>query len=238
MDDPSLLPFRTNNGHGHHYALEMDDEIEHEEDEIDDDDEDDIPEQAYPEDEIDEDELDDDEDEREILLPPPQPPPERGGRRKGTPRRLQLSPPAAPVPSQQRLLPFPTSKSSSSGVQSFLPLCSDPDDEIEEDLINNENGYIRSRPINGIEYDYLDDDEYDENNNMNYTEEENIFEIVDDILADIVTIIVRDIRQQRQRIFKRRILPPAQTNGHSKSKVIPHVNGKDLLPSSNRYVAK
>lgn len=234
MDDPSLLPFRTNNGHGHHYAIEMDDEIEHEEDEIDDEDEDEIGEQAYPEDEIDEDELEDD----EILLPPPQPLPERGGRRKGTPRRLLLSPPGnsipPPPPPQQRLLPFSNSKSSS-GVQSFIPTC-DPDDDndvVEEDFINNENAYIPSQPINGIEYDYLDEDECDENNNMNYTEEENIFEIVDDILADIVTIIVRDIRQQRQRLFKRRIHPPSQTNGHSKPKV-PFINGKDLLPVSNR----
>ena len=226
MDDPSLLPFRTNNGHGHHYALEMDEDIEHEEDEIEED-EDDLPEQPYPEDEIDEDDLEEND---EILLPPPQPPLERGGRRKGTPRRLQLSPPI----SQPRLLPFSTGKSSS-GVPSFIPTSDDDDDDEQE--LNNENGYLHSQPINGIAYDFLDEDEYDENNNMNYNDDENIFEIVDDILADIVTIIVRDVRQQRQKHFKRRIMhPPTQINGHSKPK-IPLINGKDLT-ASNRYVSK
>jgi hypothetical protein len=41
--------------------------------------------------------------------------------------------------------------------------------------------------------------------------------IVDDILADIVTIIVRDIRQQRKRNSKQRI-NNSKTNGYSNHK--------------------
>ncbi|CAF4613881.1 unnamed protein product, partial [Rotaria magnacalcarata] len=58
---------------------------------------------------------------QEIVIPQPPPAPqqqhsiqsERGGRRKGVPRRLQLSPQIAKSSAPQRLLPLSSSKSSS-----------------------------------------------------------------------------------------------------------------------------
>lgn len=208
MDDPSLLPYlNTNtNGNGHHYGMDLDE---------DDDDDDELDEHQYPEDEID--------DERELFHPPPPsssssailPSHERGGRRKGVPRRLQISPPKIKSPSPIR--------------QSIAKASSD-------DELNNENDYYQQiKNSNGIEFDYypsrnyFDEDEYDENNNMNLIEDENIFEIVDDILADIVTIIVRDIRQQRQKFFKQRMI--SHTNGHMKIQE-KYTNGKDFHPSN------
>jgi hypothetical protein len=210
MDDPSLLPFLNNNGNGHHYSIITDEDIEHEEDELDEEEED----QEYPEDDID----DDDDDEEEILLPLPEPPQqtiqsERGGRRKGVPRRLELSPRIIQSPTpQQRLIPLTLSKSSSSVHHHEQPILTSDQEEEDE---------------NGLELDLID--EYDENNNMNYAEEENIFEIVDDILADIVTIIVRDVRQQREKNFKQRI---SQTNGHTNQTKPKITNGKDLLATN------
>jgi hypothetical protein len=239
MDDPSLLPFLNNNGNGHHYSI--DEEIEHEEDELDD--EDDLQDydqhQQYPEDEIDEDEVEEDEiddeednqDEQEILIPPPPPAPEqqiiqseRGGRRKGVPRRLQLSPQIIKGPApQQRLLPLSLPKSSTSVHHHDQPiLTSDQEDENGEDL-NNENHseeyfdqHQDNKQPNCIQLDLLSrhliEEQYDENNNS-YNDEENILEIVDDLLADIVTTIVRDIREQRQRNFKQR-MSNGKTNGY------------------------
>jgi hypothetical protein len=230
MDDPSLLPFLNNNGNGHHYSnIDIDSEIEHEEDELDDEDLQD----QYPEDEIDEDEIDDEEnqDDQEILLPPPPPPQqqiiqsERGGRRKGVPRRLQLSPQIiikGPAP-QQRLLPLSLSKSSSSVHHLDQPILTS-DQEDENDIDENDEEYYNKQD-NCIQLDLLsrhlidNEDEYDENNNNNYNDEENVLEIVDDILADIVTIIVRDIRQQRQKNYKQQQrIHISKTNGHSNHK--------------------
>lgn len=224
MDDPSLLPFFTHtNGNGHHYAMEMDD---------DDEDDEELEEHQYPEDEIDDEEI---LDEHEIHLPPPPsvtlPSQERGGRRKGVPRRLHISPPRTISSLQSRSL-FATQSATSSSAN--LP-------HRDDEELNNENDYSHPHPAiktsNGLDLEffssstYLDEDEYDENNNMSYAEEENVFETVDDILADIVTIIVRDIRQQRQRNFKHRFLH--QTNGHRKSQE-KFSNGKDFYHPSNR----
>ncbi|CAF1397880.1 unnamed protein product [Adineta steineri] len=252
MDDPSLLPFlnNNNNSNGHHYSIDIDEDVEHEEDELDDDELQDYDQnQQYPEDEIDEDEIeeddiDDDEenqDEQEILIPPPPPPPqqqqqiiqsERGGRRKGVPRRLQLSPQIikAPAP-QQRLLPLTLPKTSTSVHHHDQPiLTSDQEDDQHDEDLNNENHLDEyfdphdNKQQNCIQLDLLarhlienNEDEYDENNNNNhsYNDEENIFEIVDDLLADIVTTIVRDIREQRQRNFKQQQrITNGKTNGH------------------------
>ena len=245
MDDPSLLPFLSNNGNGHHYAHEtmsMASEVEHEEDEFDgdeappegDDEEDDDDEErnlVYPEDEIDEDEIEEDEiedvenqDEQEMILPPAPPPPpteqliqaERGGRRKGVPRRLQISPQVTNAPAaQSRLLPSSAMKPTSATVQPTLTPDHDHDDD--EPHASSFVSEFFSQHLNG---NY--NDSYDENNNSHYYEEENPLEIVDDTLADIVTYIVRDIRQQKQSNGKHRILP-AKINGHSHSK--PSING-------------
>ena len=219
MDDPSLLPLLNNNTNGHHYSVDIEDEIEHEEDEFDDEVDDLHTYEEYPEDEIDDDDIDDE----EILIPPPPPPPqqiiqsERGGRRKGVPRRLQLSPQVtktAPAP-QQRLLPLSLSKSSSSVHHHDQPILTS---DQEEDDLNNENS-IQFDFLSQHLIDHNQQDEYDENNNNSFNDEENIFEIVDDILADIVTIIVRDIRQQRNRNFKpQQRITNGKTNGYSNHK--------------------
>ncbi|UJR33003.1 hypothetical protein I4U23_020463 [Adineta vaga] len=246
MDDPSLLPFLNNNGNGHHYSMDINEEIEHEEDELDDDDDlQDYEQNApYPEDEIEEDEIDDEEEnqnEQEILIPPPPPPiqlqqtiqSERGGRRKGVPRRLQLSPQIIKAPvQQQRLLPSSIPKSMTNVHHHEQPiLTSDQEDETEEDL-NNENHldeafpqYSDHKQKNSFQLELLsehmitnNEDLYDENNNDNtYNDEENILEIVDDLLADIVTTIVRDVRHQRQNKFQQRITN-GKTNGYSNHK--------------------
>lgn len=264
MDDPSLLPFLNNNDNGHHYSISMDDEIEHEEDELDDDEnnhieqddeenvieeeEEDIVQnyeqiQQYPEDEIDEDEIEeddiDDDDEQEIVLNQPPPPPqqqqtERGGRRKGVPRRLQLSPQEivkTPVP-QQRLLPLSSTKSSST-VQPILTSDQEDINEISDDF-NNENHYDEydndKQEQNSIQYDLLSkhfiDNDYDENNNNNNDDDNNnILEIVDDLLADVVNKIVQDIRQERQKNFK---IPNGKMNGYSSHKLPTNSLSKSL----------
>ena len=235
--------------------MEFDEEIEHEEDELEEDDDlQDYGHNApYPDDDLDDDEIEEDDideeeehrDEQEVLVPPPPPPPpqqqtiqsERGGRRKGVPRRLQLSPQIVKASApQQRLLPLSLPKPSTGVHHHDQPiLTSDQEDENEDDL-NNENqldDYFHqhdNKQANGIPLDLLsrhvvDDSKelYDENNNdHSYTDEENVLEIVDDLLADIVTTIVRDIRHHRQSTFKQhqqqQRMPNGKTNGHSNHK--------------------
>jgi hypothetical protein len=118
---------------------------------------------------------------------------ERGGRRKGVPRRLQLSPEIIKPPTQ-RLLPLSSSKTTSASVHHHDQpiLTSDQEDENDIEDIYHQNQ---------IEQNYLQLNFLDKNNN--HEESEEILEIVDDILADIVTIIVKDIKEQRKK-----------TNGH------------------------
>ncbi|CAF0747168.1 unnamed protein product [Rotaria sp. Silwood1] len=201
--------------------------------------------QQYPEDEIDEDEIEEDDiddeenqDEQEILLPEKQSSSspsissqqqpiqnERGGRRKGVPRRLQLSPQIIKT-SQQRLLPLSLSKSSLNSVhhheQSILTF---DQEDINE---NHSNDYYQDKQENCLQLDLLihnNQDNYDENNN--YNDDENILEIVDDILADIVTKIVQDIRQEKQINFKQQIIN-SKTNGYLNHKLSTNNLNKSL----------
>jgi hypothetical protein len=141
---------------------------------------------------------------------------ERGGRRKGVPRRLQLSPEVVKTPSQ-RLLPASLSKSSSTAVHHHEQpiLTSDQEDETEIEDLYQQN----QTEQNYLQLDFVGKELIDKNNNPSYPYEENedILETVDDILADVVAIIVRDIKQQRKK-------HTSQSNGHSQNKV--HSNGK------------
>jgi hypothetical protein len=133
---------------------------------------------------------------------------ERGGRRKGVPRRLQLSPDVIKTPTQ-RLLPLSSSKASTSVHHHVQPiLTSDQEDENETENIYHQNQIEQ----NYLQLDLLSKDFID-----NCDENEDVLEIIDDILADIVTIIVRDIKQQRRK-------PSTKTNGHSNHKQ--QTNGK------------
>ncbi|CAF3485094.1 unnamed protein product [Rotaria socialis] len=147
----------------------------------------------------------------EIQLPPQQHKTiqnERGGRRKGVPRRLQLSPEIIKLPTQ-RLLPLTLPKTSTASVHHHEQPILTSDQEDENDI---EGVYHQ----NQIEQNYLQlnlsSKHFVDNNNNNQLEEsEDILEVVDDILADIVTIIVKDIKEQRRR-------PMIKTNGHSHPK--------------------
>ncbi|CAF1168814.1 unnamed protein product [Rotaria magnacalcarata] len=218
------------------------------------------PIRPYPEDEIDEDEIEEDDiddeenqDAQEIVIPQPPPAPqqqhsiqsERGGRRKGVPRRLQLSPQIAKSSAPQRLLPLSSSKSSSNAHhhhdQPILTSDQEDNNEITDDF-NNENHideYYHNKQQNCVQLDLLPENlidnnhnDYDENNN-NYHEEDSILEIVDDVLADIVTNIVQNIRQQRQKNFKPHI-QLIKTNGYSNRK--PSTNG--LSKSTHKHEQK
>jgi hypothetical protein len=119
---------------------------------------------------------------------------ERGGRRKGVPRRLQLSPEIIKPPTQ-RLLPLSLSKSTSTSVHHHDQPILTSDQEDENDL---ENIYHQNQiEQNYLQLDFLSKHFLDKNNN--HEENEEILEIVDDILADIVTIIVKDIKEQRKK---------------------------------------
>jgi hypothetical protein len=120
---------------------------------------------------------------------------ERGGRRKGVPRRLQLSPEIIKPPTQ-RLLPLSSSKTTSTTVHHHDQpiLTSDQEDENDIENIYHQNEIEQ----NYLQLDLLSKNFLDKNNN-HYEENEEILEIVDDILADIVTIIVKDIKQQRKK---------------------------------------
>lgn len=136
----------------------------------------------------------------------------RGGRRKGVPRRLQLSPEVIKPPTQ-RLLPVTLSKSTTSTVHHHEQqpiLTSDQEDENDID----ENIYHQNEiEQNYLQLDVLTNDFIDKNNNHNtYDESDDILEIVDDILADIVTIIVKDIKEQRKKLKYKQ----SQTNGVQK----------------------
>jgi hypothetical protein len=133
---------------------------------------------------------------------------ERGGRRKGVPRRLQLSPEIIKPPTQ-RLLPLSSSKSTSSSVHHHDQpiLTSDQEDENDIDNIYHQNEQ------NYLQLDLLSKHFIDKNNN--HEEYEEILEIVDDILADIVTIIVKDIKQHRKKI-NQHSNHKQQTNGIQK----------------------
>jgi len=121
---------------------------------------------------------------------------ERGGRRKGVPRRLQLSPEIIKPPTQ-RLLPLSSSKTISTTVHHHDQpiLTSDQEDENDIENIYHQNEIEQ----NYLQLDLLSKNFLDKNNNNHHEENEEILEIVDDILADIVTIIVKDIKQQRKK---------------------------------------
>lgn len=130
----------------------------------------------------------------------------RGGRRKGVPRRLQLSPEVVKPPTQ-RLLPFSLTKTSSTTVHHHEQpiLTSDQEDENDIEDIYHQNQ---------IEQNYLQlniSSKHFVDSNNNHEEVEDILEIVDDVLADIVTTIVKDIKEQRRKAM-------IKTNGHSKHK--------------------
>lgn len=153
-------------------------------------------------------------DEEENEQPPEQQPVhhERGGRRKGVPRRLKLSPEVIKPPSQ-RLLPMSSSKIiTGAGVHHHHDqpiLTSDQEDENDIDEIYHHNE---------IEQNYLQLDipsKHFVDKNNNHEEYEEILETVDDILADIVTIIVKDVKQQRKK-FNGHVHHKQQTNGISK----------------------
>lgn len=181
MDDLSLYPFSN----GNHYSTtsnENDNEI-FDEDEVDENEQISV---NYP--------VEDENHQQQRPVPPVQN--ERGGRRKGVPRRLQLSPEVVKTPTQ-RLIPLSLSKPMATTVHhNEQPiLTSDQEDENEvEDIYQ----------VNSNEQNYLQLDMLDNNNNNTsqpYEEYEDVLEIVDDILADMVTIIVRDIKQQRRKIL-------------------------------------
>lgn len=147
---------------------------------------------------------------------------ERGGRRKGVPRRLQLSPEVIKPPTQ-RLLPLSSSKptiiASVHHHEQQPILTSDQEDENDIENIYHQN----ENEQNYLQLDFLSKNFLDQNNNQEDTEE--ILEIVDDILADIVTIIVKDIKAQRKKPnghFNHK----QQTNGiHKLSNGKHHSNG-------------
>jgi hypothetical protein len=132
---------------------------------------------------------------------------ERGGRRKGVPRRLQLSPDIIKTPTQ-RLLPLSLSKSTSASVHHHEQpiLTSDQEDENDVEDIYQQN----PNEQNYLQLDFSSKHFVDNNNNT-HEENEDILEIVDDILADIVTIIVKDIKEQRRKLI-------IKTNGHGNHK--------------------
>ena len=149
-------------------------------------------------------------DEEENEQPPEQQPVhhERGGRRKGVPRRLKLSPEVSKPPSQ-RLLPVSSTKVASASVHHHEQpiLTSDQEDENDvEEVYHTEQNYLQ--------LDIPSKHFVDKNNN--HEEYEEILEIVDDILADIVTIIVKDVKQQRKKLNGHVHHPKQQTNGISK----------------------
>ena len=148
--------------------------------------------EMFDEDEVDENEQIDRPIERPVQ---PLPSSERGGRRKGVPRRLQLSPEVVKGPPAARLLPVTLPKSVPAAVHHHEQpiLTSDQEDEPElEDLYQQNQNYLQ--------LDFLSKELVDDNNNSFVDDNEEILETVDDILADIVTIIVRDVRQQRRKI--------------------------------------
>lgn len=152
-----------------------------------------------------------DDEENELVQPQQRPAPqpvqhERGGRRKGVPRRLQLSPDVV-KPATQRLLPTTLPKSTPAGVHHHEQpiLTSDQEDENEIDDVYQSN----SQEQNYLQLDLLSKQYVDDNNNVE--EGEDVLEIVDDILADVVTIIVKDIREQRRRTM-------IKMNGHANHK--------------------
>jgi hypothetical protein len=122
---------------------------------------------------------------------------ERGGRRKGVPRRLQLSPEVIKPPTQ-RLLPLSLTKTTSASVHHHVQpiLTSDQEDENDIEDIYHQNQIEQ----NYLQLDLLTKNFVDKNNN--HEENEEILETVDDILADIVTIIVKDIKEQRKKSNK------------------------------------
>ena len=132
-----------------------------------------------------------DEDENEQPIPVQH---ERGGRRKGVPRRLKLSPEVIKPPSQ-RLLPISLSKSTPASVHHHEQPILTSDQEDENDI---ENIYHQNQTEqNYLQLDFTSKHFLDKNNN-NQEEHEDILEIVDDILADIVTIIVKDVKQHEE----------------------------------------
>jgi hypothetical protein len=135
---------------------------------------------------------------------------ERGGRRKGVPRRLQLSPEVIKPPTQ-RLLPLSSTKTTTTTVHHHEQpiLTSDQEDENEIENIYHQN----QTEQNYLQLDLTPKHFVDKNNN--HEEYEDILETVDDILADIVTIIVKDIKQQRKKI-NGHSNPKQQTNGIQK----------------------
>ena len=128
----------------------------------------------------------------------------RGGRRKGVPRRLQLSPEIFKAPTQ-RLLPLSLTKSSSTSVHHHEQpiLTSDQEDELDVEDIYHQNQIEQ----NYLQLNLLSKHLFHNNDNNNHEEDEDILEIIDDILADIVTIIVKDVKEQRRKAIDR-------TNGH------------------------
>ena len=133
---------------------------------------------------------------------------ERGGRRKGVPRRLQLSPEVIKPPTQ-RLLPTKTTTISVHHHEQPI-LTSDQEDENEVENVYHQNQIEQ----NYLQLDFNSKHFVDKNNN--HEEYEDILETVDDILADVVTIIVKDIKQQRKKV-----------NGHSNPKQSQKItNGK------------
>ncbi|CAF2576915.1 unnamed protein product [Rotaria sp. Silwood2] len=148
---------------------------------------------------------------------------ERGGRRKGVPRRLQLSPEIIKPPTQ-RLLPLTLIKSSSTSVHHHEQpiLTSDQEDENDIEDIYHQNQIEQ----NYLQLNLLSKHFVDNNNNNNHynchDENEDILEIVDDILADIVTIIVKDIKEQRRKVINK-------TNGHLNHKQ--QMNGIKKIPN-------
>ncbi|CAF1060892.1 unnamed protein product [Rotaria sp. Silwood1] len=133
----------------------------------------------------------------------------RGGRRKGVPRRLQLSPEIIKPPTQ-RLLPVSLIKSTSTSVHHHEQpiLTSDQEDENDVEDIYHQNQIEQNYLQLNLLSKHFVDNNNNNNNHCNYHEEnEDILEIVDDILADIVTIIVKDVKEQRRKIINK-------TNGH------------------------
>jgi hypothetical protein len=186
MDDLSVYPFSN----GNHYSTlsnEHDNEM-------------------FDEDEVDENEqlhvnyqVEDDMIDQQQSRPVQPVQTERGGRRKGVPRRLQLSPDIVKAPTQ-RLLPLSLSKSMTSSVHHHEQpiLTSDQEDENDIEDIYQQNQIEQ----NYLQLDLLGKESPDEKKNSSSQvndENEDILEIVDDILADIVRIIVRDIKQQRKK---------------------------------------
>ena len=205
MDDLSLLPFAN----GNHYANNGNESETFDDDETDENDQLSINDQ--PEDDTDLHQL---EVEHERQVQPVQT--ERGSRRKGVPRRLQLSPEVIKAPTQ-RLLPLSLSKSSTSGVHHHEQpiLTSDQEDENDTEDTYQQNQVEQ----NYLQLDLLSKQLTDSNNN-HFEDSEDILETVDDMLADIVAIIVRDIKQQRRKTT-------GKLNGHTNHKQ--QTNGSSSL---------